>query len=346
MKGLSFSSCLAENISGIRVVSRTGGLSGVIGFVLMLFSSASCFGNYTEQPEVQKFIDEVAENHAFEHAWLLAQLAKAERQQKILDAISRPAERVLEWKDYRKIFMTEDRIQGGKAFLETHKSTFNRMEREFGVPKEVVAAIIGVETRYGKFTGKHRVIDALATLAFDYPPRSDFFRSELEHFFLLSREQGFDPQSLTGSYAGAMGYGQFISSSYRNFAVDFDDDGVVDILHNPVDAIGSVANYFVAHKWQRKQQVVLPVTVQGSAFGEFVHKDLKPKYSWGTLKKAGVTLDTADPLPDDTMARLMPLQGESGTEYWLALDNFYTITRYNHSELYAMAVFQLSQALK
>jgi membrane-bound lytic murein transglycosylase B len=318
------------------------------GYVWILIAGMSMVSvaraNYLDNEEVKAFVSTLVTQYAFDKDWLNAKLAQAEKKDAIISAMSRPAEKVLEWEAYRKIFLTEDRISKGKEFLLTHKSTFDRMEKQFGVPREIVAAIIGVETRYGQHKGNYRVIDALATLGFDYPPRSKFFRGELEHFFLLTREQGFDPLELKGSYAGAMGYGQFISSSYRNFAIDFDGDGIVDILTNPVDAIGSVANYFIRHKWIRGEPVVASVSVTGTDWEPLVQKSLNHDKKVADFTAAGVVLkEKFDP---QASARLMVLNGENGKEYWLSLRNFYAITRYNHSEMYALAVYQLSQAFR
>lgn len=315
-----------------------------IGFAATVGITNLASASYLEHEAVKPFVLEMVEKHGFDQQEIEALFAQAEKKQSILDAIARPAEKRLEWEGYRKIFITEDRITRGKAFMVKHAETLERAEKEFGVPKSIITAIIGVETRYGKNRGSYRVIDALSTLAFDYPPRSKFFKSELEQMLLLSREQKFNPADLKGSYAGAMGYGQFIPSSYRNFAVDFDGDGVADILNNPVDAIGSVANYFKKHKWVEGQPVTGLATVTGSEYENALYKSLKLKYTLEELAQWGIRSDDAfDP---KAKGKLLKLEGKNGTEYWIALDNFYVITRYNHSHLYAMAVYQLSEALK
>jgi len=313
-------------------------LSSMFFFLMLALPSQASYANQTA---AKKFIDNLVANHAFDEDWLSGYLKQAEKKESILKAMKRPAERVLEWKDYRKIFLTDNRVKLGKEFLEKYKTTFDKAEKEIGVPREIIAAIIGVETRYGRNKGSYRVLDALSTLAFDYPPRSKFFTSELKHFFLLAREQGFDPAVLKGSYAGAMGYGQFIPSSYRHYAIDFDGDGVADILENPVDAIGSVANYFKKHKWKAGGPVAEKAKVNGKQYEKLLNKKLKPKHKVADLDKNGVTigknLDGSEPV------RLMKLVGNSGDEFWVGLHNFYVITRYNHSEMYAMAVYQLSK---
>lgn len=324
----------------IRELHKFGVLLAILLFSLV---SVATEINYSERADVQAFIQrQVAENN-FDEAYLKQLFAAAQQQQAILDAIAKPAEKTLQWKQYRNIFITEDRIAAGRQFMQQYQLPLARAEKQFGVPPQMIAAIIGVETRYGKFKGRYRVLDALATLAFDYPPRSRFFTSELEQYLLMVREQQFDPLSLQGSYAGAMGYGQFISSSYRAYAVDFDDDGVVDIIDNPVDAIGSVANYFKRHGWQAGAAVVLRAAADANADQTLPTNQLKPGKDIASYIAAGYRpLASADPA---AKATLLQLQGEDGLEYWLGLDNFYVISRYNHSHLYVMAVWQLAQAL-
>ena len=308
-------------------------------------SSVAAQNGYAEHEKAKVLVEEMVKEHGFDRAVLIDLFRGAEKKDKILEAIARPAEKTLEWAQYRKIFLTEDRIEQGKKFLETYAEPLARAEKTMGVPKEIITAIIGVETRYGKHKGSYRVLDALSTLAFDYPPRSSFFTSELKQALLLAREQGFDMREMKGSYAGAMGYGQFIASSYRHYAIDFDADNIVDILDNPIDAIGSVANYFVKHKWLAGQPVAFPLTEDklGKNFESLIHSNLKPAHRLQELNSQGVTLPKG--LDMNAMAKIQQLEGEQGTEYWLTLDNFYVITRYNHSHLYAMAVFHLAKEL-
>jgi membrane-bound lytic murein transglycosylase B len=324
-----------------------------LGFCLFacsfsLFISTNALASqsgYAGHDKARELIEDMVKEHGFEREALIELFKGAQKQDKILEAIARPAEKTKEWFEYRKIFLTEDRIEQGKAFIAKYAEPLQRAEKDFGVPKEIITAIIGVETRYGKHKGNWRVLDALSTLGFDYPPRSKFFTAELKQALLLAREQGFDMREMTGSYAGAMGYGQFIPSSYRHYAIDFDGDKVVDILNNPVDAIGSVANYFVKHKWVSGQPVAFPLTkdMLGKNSESLIHANLKPSHSVKELKDQGVKLP--DALDSNLMAKIQPLQGDQGTEYWLTLDNFYAITRYNHSHLYAMAVYQLAREL-
>ena len=300
--------------------------------------------NYQNTSEGQAFVRSMVEDFGFEAGRVENLLSQARRQQAVLDSISRPAEKTLDWHSYRDIFIRPDRIARGREFMATHADSLSRAEQVYGVPSEIITAIIGVETRYGQYLGNYRVLDALATLAFDYPPRSRFFRSELQQYLLMTREQGLDPTSLKGSYAGAMGYGQFISSSYRHYAVDFDKDGVADILGNPVDAIGSVANYFSEHRWQTGEPVADRLKASLPASSPLLTDGLKPDLQVVDYRKAG--LPVPGTVRDDLPARALRLMGESEHELWLTYRNFYVITRYNHSHLYAMAVHQLAEALK
>lgn len=293
--------------------------------------------------DVQDFIREMSRKHRFDPETLRAVFSRAQDQPKIIEAITRPAE-AKPWRDYRRIFLTERRIEGGVAFWQTHAGALARAEREYGVPAEIIVAIIGVETLYGGNTGSWRVLEALATLGFDYPRRADFFRRELEEYLLLTREEGIDPLSLKGSYAGAMGLPQFIPSSYRAYAVDFDGDRHRDLWSNPVDAIGSVANYLARHRWQAGEPVAAPARVDGQAYKAVLAGELKPSLSLGQLAQRGVTWETA--AKADEQAILLELDGEAGPEHWLGFNNFYAITRYNHSPLYAMAVYQLSREIR
>lgn len=309
----------------------------------VLFAKSALAVEYHKTSEGRAFIETMAKDYGFDAGRVESLLAQARRQDSILEAISRPAEKTMEWHRYRQIFIKPERIEQGVSFLQEHKTAFERAEQEFGVPSSVLAAIIGVETWYGRYRGNHRVLDALATLAFDYPPRSRFFRSELVQYLLMTREQSLDPVSMTGSYAGAMGYGQFIASSYRNFAIDFDGDGVANIFDNPVDAIGSVANYFHAHDWRSGEPVAERLDTQ-SLSSSLLTQGLKPTLTVADYQKAGVSV--ADGRRADAPARAIRLSGENEDELWLTYHNFYVITRYNHSHLYAMAVHQLSKALE
>ncbi|MEM9303288.1 MAG: lytic murein transglycosylase B [Pseudomonadota bacterium] len=293
-------------------------------------------------PGAAEFVATVSEEHDLDPVWVAGLLADAERKDSIIRAMKRPAEKAKPWHEYRKIFMTADRVAGGKRFMAEHAALLAQLEDEFGVPPEMVTAIIGVETKYGAITGSFRVIDALATLSFHYPPRAKFFRGELESLLLLANEERLAIDEVKGSYAGAMGIGQFIPSSYRAYAVDFDGDGQRDLWGSPDDAIASVANYFAEHRWARGQ----PVTVRASVSdGARALSDLpiKPQYPADQLAEWGYT--PAAPTMTDSLTTVIELEGVAGPEYWIGYDNFYVITRYNRSRLYAMAVYQLSEAL-
>ena len=317
----------------------------VILFCVVSFTAhAEKAHNYSEHPSSLEFIDYMVKEHNFERAELQRLLSDATYKQSIIDAMNRPAERVKKWQAYRKIFITDKRLRQGVEFWGQHRSTLEKASTEYGVPVEIIVAILGVETYYGRITGNYRVIDALSTLGFDYPKRSTFFTRELENFLLLSREQGLKPLELTGSYAGAMGYGQFMPSSYRAYAVDYDGDGVADIWKNPVDAIGSVANYFARHGWKSGEAIASRATISDDYNQEIVNKTIKPKLTLAELEQEGFK-PVALELAPDTRAIPLKLQGKSADEYWLGFHNFYVITRYNTSFRYAMAVMQLSELL-
>ena len=297
---------------------------------------------YTERKDVQNYIASLVQEHKFQAQEVRSLLEHAERKQSILDAISRPAERTLEWKDYRKIFLTSDRIEQGVEFWRDNAEALIRAESTYGVGAEYIVAIIGIETRYGRHMGKYRVLDALVTLGFDYPPRAEFFRKELTQYLLMTREEGLDPKVQLGSYAGAMGFGQFISSSFRAYAVDFNGDGRRDILSNKTDAIGSVANYFKRHGWRGDDQVIVPVALQDAAADELANQGEALRHTVGELRMRGIVVPCAD---DAAKAALFRMQSEAGIQYWVGLNDFYAITRYNHSSMYALAVHQLAEAI-
>ncbi|MDX1605703.1 MAG: lytic murein transglycosylase B [Candidatus Competibacterales bacterium] len=296
------------------------------------------------RPEIQSFIREMAAEHGFDQARLTEQFARIRRRDDIIALITRPAERTKPWHEYRAIFLDRQRIENGAAFWREHATTLARAEQTYGVPPEIVTAIIGVETRYGRVTGRDGVLEALTTLAFDYPRRADFFRRELEEYLLLTREEGIDPLSLLGSYAGAMGIAQFMPSSYRAYAVDFDDDGLRDLWHNPVDAIGSAASYLGEHGWRAGAPVVAAAEVSGSAWRAQLDQGMEPRLTVAEWRALGVRPEV--PVDDARRAILLELEGADGPIYRLGFHNFYVITRYNRSPLYAMAVFELAQAIR
>ena len=289
------------------------------------------------------FVERMVEEHGFDAAELGEILERAEIEQSILEAISRPAERVLAWHEYRDIFLTDTRVNGGVAFWQEHAETIARTSESFGVAPELLVAILGVETNYGSRMGSYRVIDALATLAFAYPPRSGFFTSELEAFLLLVREEGMDPETLLGSYAGAMGAGQFISSSFRAYAVDGNGDGRRDLWEDWEDVFASVANYFRAHGWRAGETVVERAAPgNGRSPGES-DNSMNLNDSLSSVREAG--FEVASDLPAETPVTLLSLQGDEGQEHWVGFHNFRVITRYNRSVMYALAVHQLGRAI-
>ena len=297
-----------------------------------------------ELPGVTEFIDEMVEKHDFDKASLEQVFQQVEVKDSILKAISRPAEKSKPWYEYRQIFLTETNISGGIAFWQKNKKALERAEQEYGVPPEVIVAILGVETRYGGNMGGYRVIDALSTLAFRYPPRSPFFRSELENFLVLTQQEEISQLEPVGSYAGAMGLGQFMPSSYLAYAVDFDHDGHRDIWTNPTDAIGSIANYLKKHGWVAGESIVHQTKVSKALPEAMTANELKPSFSREQLAQAGFSLDK---LPEgDDMLSVIGLTQKNGEEYWLGRQNFYAITRYNHSRMYAMAVTQLGWEIR
>ena len=308
---------------------------------LLLYGPVSA--DYSAREDVGAYVDELVLAHGFGREALLETFSGARHQPRIVEAISRPAERALKWYQYRGIFLKEERIAGGIEFWADNTAALETAEASFNVAPEYVVAIIGVETYFGRVMGSHRVLDALSTLAFDYPPRAGFFRNELTEFLLLAREERRSPSELKGSYAGAMGYGQFIPSSFRHYAVDFDGDGTRDIWTNTTDAIGSVANYFARHGWRGEGEVVLRVTASGAEAEKAANTGLALNRTVTDFRELGVAIPGVD---GEANAALFRMELENGVEYWLALHDFYVITRYNRSAMYALAVHQLSQAIK
>ncbi|WP_417223529.1 lytic murein transglycosylase B [Amphritea sp.] len=320
----------------------SGLLAGVVLCSGLAWGTQVAAHGYGDHPAAQQFIANMAKE-GFDEAEVKTILRSAERQESILKAISRPAEKRLNWGEYRNIFLRDARIKQGVEFWHQYSAALQRAEKEYGVPAHIIVAIIGVETRYGRNMGSYRVIDALSTLGFDYPPRGKFFQGQLKEYFYLLREEKADPFALKGSYAGAMGYGQFIPSSFRSFAVDFDGDGKKDIWNNPVDAIGSVANYFSAHGWKKGEAVRSNVVMQQMADEAWINSSLKPEVTLAEWAERGIR--TRKDLNLDSKATLMRLEKDGEFQHWFGLHNFYVITRYNHSRLYAMAVYELGQAV-
>ncbi len=290
-----------------------------------------------------RFVNKMMKEHQFTEQALTELFKQVEIKQSILKAIARPAEG-MPWHKYRKIFMQDSRIDGGVAFWKENEKTLAAVEEKYGVPPEIITAIIGVETLYGGNTGSFRVIDALSTLAFAYPKRSTFFTAELEAFLLLCREENMKPLEPQGSYAGAMGMPQFMPSSFRAYAADFEGDSKRDIWGNTPDVIASVANYFVEHRWRKGEPVTYPVHAESDAYKALLSKGLKPDVTIAQLRKADIMMPGE--LKASAKAKLLAFEQPASEDLWVGLHNFYVITRYNHSQLYAMAVYQLSQAVK
>lgn len=328
-------------VQNLKQAMRGWGLAMMAVFGLV--GQVQAAGEYQDSPRVAEFVAGMTRDYGFAGEQLTALFDQVERKQAILDAISRPAEKVKPWKDYRPIFITDSRISKGVDFWNRNAEALARAEQEYGVPAQVIVAIIGVETFYGGNTGSWRVLDALSTLCFDYPPRAEFFCQQLREFLILAREQQLDPLTLKGSYAGAMGLPQFMPSSFRAYAVDFDGDGHIDIWNNPVDAIGSVASYFKRHGWVAGEPVVSRAHVKGEQADSGLTQGLDPVKNVGDLRALGWS--SADVLRDDIQVTAFRFDGAEGEEYWMGLPNFYVITRYNRSAMYAMAVYQLSGEL-
>lgn len=304
-------------------------------------------GDFANNPNAQQFIDRMVNKHGFDRQQLQEILSQAKRLDSVLrlmdnqaptTSVKPPSGPNGAWLRYRKKFITPDNVQNGVVFWNQYEDALNRAWQVYGVPPEIIVGIIGVETRWGRVMGKTRILDALATLSFNYPRRAEYFSGELETFLLMARDEQDDPLNLKGSFAGAMGYGQFMPSSYKQYAVDFSGDGHIN-LWDPVDAIGSVANYFKAHGWVKGDQVA--VMANGQAPG--LPNGFKTRYSISQLAAAG--LMPQQPLGNHQQASLLRLDVGTGYQYWYGLPNFYTITRYNHSTHYAMAVWQLGQAV-
>jgi membrane-bound lytic murein transglycosylase B len=287
------------------------------------------------------FVAEAASLSGLSPEQVRAWLDQARYQQSIINAITRPAEGK-PWKDYRPIFMTADRINSGRSFYAEHRGELERVAAETGVPAQYIVAIIGVETSYGRITGTYRVLDALYTLGFFYPRREEFFRSELAQLFALSKEEKLDLATLKGSYAGAMGWGQFMPSSYRKYGKDGDGDGQANLIASPRDAFASIANYFIGYGWKPGTPAFVPAVAQPGA-QEFKPENFEAKYSLAELAAKGYAPAGAG--APDLPATLLTLEGPNGPEYWIGYQNFYVITRYNRSPMYAMAVHQLAQAI-
>ncbi|MFQ5609426.1 MAG: lytic murein transglycosylase B [Woeseiaceae bacterium] len=316
---------------------------GFAGALVLTFLPAPSPAIDLDQPDVESFIEEMVREHEFDRDKLHAILGEAELRQSILDAIASPAEKTMTWAEYRNIFITRERVRAGAAFWREHRETLARISASTGVPEEILVGIIGVETYYGRITGSYRVLDALSTLAFHYPPRASFFRRELKQYLLLVREEGMNATDATGSYAGAMGRPQFMPSSYRAYAIDSTGDGKRDIWNDWADVAGSIANYFSAHGWRAGQEVTAQATLGQTWRGPapMPENTLKPADTVSSLSRKGVMFMTG--LPGDSKSQLLTYEGTNGREHWVGFHNFFVITRYNRNVMYALAVHQLGQ---
>ena len=339
-------------------------------FILFVLFSNSMLADYSEHPEAKDVIKTLVSEHGFDESYVIKILQTAKKQEQILKSMSSPAEFTWTWDRYKKLFLEEQRISNGKKFIKENTALFIKVEREFGVPKEIITSILGVETRYGKIKGNYRVLDSLATLGFDFPRRSKFFKSELIQFFILTRENNLDINSVQGSYAGAMGYGQFISSSYRAYAIDYDGDGYADLFNSVPDAVASIANYLQKHGWKRDGAIVQKVEIN-KVNKTYKHQANLKKYiplqfteglEEEYIIKNGDSLSSIAISNNLELQQLMTLNNiknknliKSGQTillnkpqdlYFIGDDNFIAITKYNRSHFYAKAVYDLSLEFK
>ncbi|MCU7810373.1 MAG: lytic murein transglycosylase B [Candidatus Thiodiazotropha sp. (ex Notomyrtea botanica)] len=318
----------------------------IIAITSLVFTHTACAHTPKTTADFKSFAAEMEKKHDIPASEVEQLLNGTVFRDDIIAAITRPAE-AKPWHQYRPIFLKPGRIKGGVEFWQENEPLLNSVSTAYGVPPEIIVAIIGVETRYGKFTGRYRILDSLTTLAFGYPKRAAFFRKELEQYLLLSREESVDMQSAKGSYAGAMGKPQFISSSYRRYAVDHDGDGKRDLFNNNADIIASVANYFKVHGWRAGEPITLQAEAsETSSLKNYVDAGMKPSIAVKDLLAGGLRPINNTTAPDPgALSSLIKLDAGGHDEYWLGLHNFYVITRYNHSNLYAMAAYQLSREI-
>jgi len=330
-------------VQNMKVAISKFPLSRFSFFLLILFLTGCATTQYGERSDVQQFIGQMTDKHNFDREQLTDLFNHVTPRKRVIASTSAPRE-ALQWYNYRPIFVTTERAREGAQFWRQYASTLAYAQQRYGVPPEIIVAIIGVETRYGRYKGTHCVLDALSTLAFDYPRRATYFRSELENYLLLTRDAKLDPLTMKGSYAGAMGVPQFMPSSYRRYAVDANGKGYSDLINNHEDAILSVANYFNGYGWIPNAPVVASARITGVNYAKIPLQTNKPKETLAQFAHYGVYPRSA--FPNDLNATLLTLEGNQGTEHWLGFNNFYVITRYNTSPLYAMAVYQLSQMIK
>jgi len=319
----------------------TSRLAAGMAFLLLFVSPT--YAVDLDRPDVKAFIKTMVNEHDYDCDKLRDILSQAEMKHSIIDQISKPAEKTLTWAEYRPIFMTKQRVRAGAAFWRENSETLEDISARSGVPIEILVGIIGVETYFGRITGGHRVLDALSTLAFFYPPRARFFRGELEQFLLLVREEDMLAADAFGSYAGAMGRPQFMPSSYRAYAIDSTGDGKRDIWNDWADVAGSIANYFNAHGWKSGEDVATQATLSARWNGVLPENKLTAEETVSSLSEMGVMFSTT--LPNEAAGQLLTLEGADGDELWVGFHNFFVITRYNRSVMYGLAVHQLGQEI-
>jgi membrane-bound lytic murein transglycosylase B len=367
---------IAQQAMLARAVMRAITLAAFLAASAAPAALATVSQSYADRPDVSAFIGEMVADYGFDARALRRFFAKVRYQQSIINAMSRPVLEPPKWYQYAPQFVSASRIDGGVAFWRANAATLERAQNEFGVPAEIVVAIIGVETFYGRNAGSYRVADALTTLAFDYPRRAEYFRNELKQFLLQTREQKISPFAPKGSYAGAQGLPQFMPSSLRDYAVDYDNDGKIDLAADIDDAVGSVANYLAWHGWQTGESVMKPASIDVDKRDEVERmldggiSDRRALESWqrdgvnvtGTRDSASGTRESASGIPEsppgiggapsipessgaDSVGVLM-LEEEGEPSYWVVFNNWYVLTRYNRSRLYASAVWRLAQELK
>ena len=338
--------------------------------IILCFLSTDIFADYSQHPEAKEVIETLVSDHGFEKSYVIQILESAKKQEKILQSMSSPAEFTWTWDRYKKLFIEEKRIVNGKKFIIENASLFDRVEEDFGVPREIITSILGVETRYGKIKGNYRVLDSLTTLGFDFPRRSKFFKSELIQFFVLSRDNNLDINSVKGSYAGAMGYGQFISSSYRAYAIDYDEDGYADLFNSVPDAVASIANYLKKHGWKRDGVIIKKVQLNNvskiyklpSNFNKFIPLQYTEGIEEEYIIQEGDSLLSIAIENNLELRNLMNMNNiknknlikagqkillsKPKDQYFIGDDNFIAITKYNRSHFYAKAVYDLSTEFK
>ncbi len=315
----------------------------VLGIVLLNSVAGTAAAQSGLPASVEAFIEEMSQKHQFHHAELRRLFARVQPRPAVIRAMTGPRT-ARPWHEFRLAHVNPARIEGGVRYWQQHAAIVARATRDYGVPEEVIVATIGIETHYGRVTGGFRVVEALAMLAFHYPPRADFFRRELEECLLLAREAGFDPLEIRGSYAGAIGIPQFLPSSYRKFAVDFDGDGKRDLMGTPADAIGSVANYYKAHGWRAGETTAVQAEASASVVAAAEAEGIKPQTRISEFRRRGVL--PLSPVSEEAQAALFAVEADNGPRYWLGLNNFYVITRYNRSVNYALAVMELASELR